>query len=475
MLTPSTAHETSGPEMGTQTRRWPLSPRLLLLATGVLAHASATTADTLAFGSLAGELLAMALFLVAFACLIGALLLPARTVQSRGVGHRRVRAVLSGVVALGLALAVAVTVGVTVAEVGEGGSPRIYISDAAAFNAYNAGLVLRGQNPYTADGQFWDALRTYPTVGATPLRLGRYADAGPFGPSLAEQVVNDAKAEARTPAMRGPEFAPASLHSYPALAFLVYVPSVWAGLPTTMLTSLVFVGAFVLAAGWGAPRRERSLVALLLLANAGLVFFTLRGSFDVVALLPALLAWRTLDHPKRSAALLGLACAVKQIAWPLVPFYLVSIWRRDGARAALGRLAVLAGAFLVPNLPFLLASPGAWARSLLLPMALPIFPSGVGLVELARAGILPLWPSTVYAALEAITLCALLLWFARTHAARLPALGLLLGLLPLFVAWHSTGGYFVAIPALAVYAALPLLRLDAALATDAPPTRPMPV
>jgi uncharacterized membrane protein len=156
-----------------------------------------------------------------------------------------------------------------------------------------------------------------------------------------------------------------------------------------------------------------------------------------------------------------LACAVKQIVWPLVPFYAIIVWRREGSRAACERIVVALAAFLVPNLPFALASPRGWASSMMLPMSLPIFPSGVGLVALARAGLFPLFPPAVFTSLELAALVGLLVWFARHRGTR-PEVALVVGLLPFLVAWHSAAAYFVVIPALAVYASLSLLRCDVA-------------
>lgn len=337
------------------------------------------------------------------------------------------------------------------------GSPRSYDSDAAAFNHYNAELVLHGENPYTADARFWDALRRFPSSGATPLRAGRYA-ASQFGPSL-PQVVRDVRAEIADPSLRGPELDPASMHSYPALAFLIYVPGVWAGLPTTMLTSLLLLVAFLLAAVWGAPRKLWMPVAVLLLADSLLVLLTLRGSFDLIALLPALVAWRLLERRRLSPLLLGIACAVKQLVWPLVLFYVVIVWRREGARAALARLPFVFAGFLASNLPFLLASPRAWATSLLLPVTLPIFPSGTGVVALSRAGLMPVLPPAAYTLAALLALAALLVWFARARTMPPPEAALIVALLPYLLAWHSLLAYVVAIPALAVFACL---RLDAA-------------
>jgi uncharacterized membrane protein len=222
---------------------------------------------------------------------------------------------------------------------------------------------------------------------------------------------------------------------------------------------LLLLVAFLLAAVWGAPRKLWMPVAVLLLADSLLVILTLRGSFDLIALLPALVAWRLLERRRLSPLLLGIACAVKQLVWPLVLFYVVIVWRREGARAALARLPFVFAGFLAPNLPFLLASPRAWATSLLLPVTLPIFPSGTGVVALSRAGLMPLLPPAAYTLAALLALAALVVWFARARTMPPPEAALIVALLPYLLAWHSLLAYIIAIPALAVFVCL---RLDAA-------------
>jgi uncharacterized membrane protein len=417
------------------------------LAGGTLAYTAAGWLDLFAGGD--GNALTA---LCTVALLVGGTLLLLRAMLSPhdapALSERPAQRPIRPALFAALALCTLITLAVVANLITSAGDATIYDSDAAAFNQFNAALVLNGRNPYTADAAFWDALKQFPSVGATPLRAGRYANST-YGPSL-KQVVADTQFEQTHPQARGPEYNTASLHSYPALAFLVYVPGVWAGLPTTFFTSLLFLLAFFLAAGWGAARELRPTLWLLFPASSLLVFWTLRGSFEVVALLPALLAWRLLDRRWLSPILLGLACAVKQLIWPLVPLYLILIWKREGPKAALTRFAVTLGAFLIPNLPFILASPGAWARSMLLPVTLPIFPSGVGLVGLARGGILPLLPPAAYALLELAALVALAFWLARTQRTFPPEVVLILGLLPFALSWHSLFTYFMAIPVLAV-------------------------
>ena len=44
----------------------------------------------------------------------------------------------------------------------------------------------------------------------------------------------------------------------------------------------------------------------------------------VALLLAAVLAARRAERPVRAGAILGLACATKQLAWPFAPFLLVA-------------------------------------------------------------------------------------------------------------------------------------------------------
>ena len=444
----------------------PVPTRALLLAAGTCAYTLAA-----AIGVLAGEAQAaphaaavFVLFVIGTALLLKAALAPA-PLASPQVASRRRRLATSAVLAAALLCAVVTVLLTTAIVLRSTNNTHIYDSDAAAFNHYNAELVLRGQNPYTADGDFWDAIHQFPNAGATPLRRGRYTGSA-FGPGLIA-LVKDVQGELAHPATRGPEFSGSSLHSYPALAFLVYVPSVWAGLKTTLLTTLLFTVLFVLACGWGAARGTRIWVWLTLSANTLLVFWALRGSFEVIALLPVVLAWRTLERRWLSPVLFGVGCAVKQLVWPLAPFYAIIVWRREGARAALVRLGIAAAAFLIPNLPYIVWSPAAWASSMLLPVSLPIFPSGIGLVGLAKYGLLPLLPPAAYTVFELGGLASLVAWFARAKVMPRPEIALVVGLLPFAVSWHSAFAYFIAIPSLVVFACLPLLAADGAARVDA--------
>ncbi|HEX8032622.1 MAG TPA: hypothetical protein VF510_02185, partial [Ktedonobacterales bacterium] len=334
-------HDASPGVIPTTAKTRALSPRIALLAAGTLAlfplswtgDASGDPHNPL------GILLPALCLFGGIGVLLAAVLIPApwRPIRLSSRGWR----ISSLAILAVLTLSVVISLGL-VGAILFSGTP-VYNSDAAAFNHYNAELVSRGINPYTADDRFWDAIQQFPAVGATPLRRGLYAHSV-YGPDLS-QVVRGVRAELADPSRRGPEFSAASLHSYPALAFLIDLPSVWLGLPCTGYTLLIFAIGLLLAAGWDAPPGQRMLVWLVLLSNQFLLVGALRGSFEAAALLPALLAWRFLDRRWLSPILLGLACAVKQIVWPLVPLYFVLIWRRDGPRAAFERVGIAAAAF----------------------------------------------------------------------------------------------------------------------------------
>jgi hypothetical protein len=438
-----------------------LAPRLALLALGTLLLVGSLTVWMVTGGPvrLPAALAMTSSFALGIAALVAAATIRAPlavpTVRRRALAYRLATWLLA--VVLGLAvLATSWIAGDLLLHAPL--DPSIYVSDAAAFNHYDAELVIRGENPYTADALFWDALRRFPSAAATPLRRGRYATSV-WGPSL-DDLRHDVLQEIADPARRGPEFAPASLHSYPALAFLVDTPLVWAGLPSTLPLLLAALMMFLVIVGRELPRRQQVMGWMVLLANGIGVVLTLRGSFEVVALLLALLAWQVMPRRVLSPVLLGLACAVKQLVWPLAPLYLVLSVRREGWRGAAARGGILLCAFLAPNLPFVLAAPAAWANSLVLPMSLPLFPAGVGLVALARGGALPLWPQPIYTHLEAAVFVGFIGWFAFRRPVPRPELALLLGLLPFALAWRSLVSYFALLPALALYAALPLLQRD---------------
>lgn len=125
-----------------------------------------------------------------------------------------------------------------------------------------------------------------------------------------------------------------------------------------------------------------------------------------------------------------------------------------------------AGAFVVINLPWMIASSGEWLRSLALPMTLPLFPTGGGLVGLGLGGALPLFPAAAYTALELLAYALLLVCYAR-WLPRLPYAGMLLPPAALLLAWRSPSRYFILLPFLAIVALVLSERCRAHAVPDA--------
>jgi hypothetical protein len=168
-------------------RRHALSPRIALLVAGTLALSLSnwTASSSGDPRHPLGTLVTAAFLFGGIGALLVALLIPAPW-RPAALLSRRWRAA-SLVILAGLALSVVISL--CLAGVILFSGPPTYNSDAAAFNHYNAGLVLRGINPYTADNRFWSAIRQLPYVGATPLHQGLYAHSV-YGPDLS-QVVRD--------------------------------------------------------------------------------------------------------------------------------------------------------------------------------------------------------------------------------------------------------------------------------------------
>jgi hypothetical protein len=403
------------------------------------------------------------LYLAGTAAVWGAIGLTLLAQRARGVAGRGQRIVLVALLALSAILGLALA-----ATALDARGPKTYWVDSAVFNDVNARLVLDGQNPYTAPARvFWSAVERFPEAGATPLERGRYAGLR-FSPPI-RTVRRDMVAEARSPARRRGEFAPATLHSYPALAFLPAVPLLALGLPNTALLGALSVLAVILLVAWGLPRRLALASALIVLGNGILVGLTVRGWIELTALVPVLLAFRLLDRRVVSGALIGIACAVKQVVWPLVPILVAIDLRRHGLRPALTRLAASVALFVLANLPFLVAAPGAFASSMLIPVSLPMFPLGVGLTGLSLHSPVPLGPPALYALAELAGFAIVVWLFARPRALR-PELALVLFALPFLLGWRGAENYVAFLPIVGAFAVRS--RLSSGVVAD---VEPLPV
>lgn len=325
-----------------------------------------------------------------------------------------------------------------------------YPNDGTTLDHYAAIQLLDGHNPYvTSDIVAANRALGQDASHTTPLRCGAFANFAPAQYPTNAQLRSAFAAEPINQSGRDCAFE--SHVSYPALAFLPLVPFVWAGFPSVV----IFFALCYLALVWlllsSAPRELRPWVLLFAIADTPLLDAVAGGVLDVFYILLMFVAWRWLRRPIVSAVFLGLSFAAKQLAWFFIPFYVVLVWRRYGWREAVYRLAGAWAVFLAINLPFMLNDFHAWLAGILAPEVDKMFPLGNGLILLARIGVTPLLPSSVYTMLELAALVVCVVWYWR-RCERMPETGFVLAVLPLFFAWRSltTYFYFVGLPALAL-------------------------
>jgi uncharacterized membrane protein len=247
--------------------------------------------------------------------------------------------------------------------------------------------------------------------------------------------------------------------SYPAGSFLIYAPAFSLGFHHEVVDwmDLYLWIASALLVFFLVPRFLRWIAVLLTLTGIFVGLFS--GGGTDAAFLPfvilAVWRWDRFGRPKGAGlarwlgpVALGLACAVKQTPWFLVPFLVVGIWietRRDGrspAPVVLRYVSIVVGVFAAVNLPFIIWGANQWWHGTLLPLSQPLVADGQGLVSLALHGLtgganLSLLTDASALALLA-TLAAFVAWFGP-----LKRMWLLLLPLTFFFSPRSFTGYLI--------------------------------
>ena len=314
--------------------------------------------------------------------------------------------------------------------------PPAYSNDGTSLDTNAAQLLLNGENPYVSSSILDIAHRFHIEPGwTTPLRLGQFAGRLDYPSSVDIRSAFDTALKANN----APEFE--SRVSYPALSFLSLVPFILLKISNVLPFYLLCYVVLIWLA-WKVCREElKPWVLLLALANVPMLSETMSGSLDIFSMLLLVLAWLLREKRWSSALFLGLAIASKQLAWFFVPFYVILIWRQQSIREASLRVVLAGGLALIINLPFILWNPLAWLTGVLAPMADPMFPLGVGLINLSTYHLLPYLPGWCYLLLEASAMGGMLAYYWRVCRS-CPEAAMLLAVLPLFLAWRSLPSYF---------------------------------
>lgn len=358
---------------------------------------SATAVSTLAVVAV------LVLYTLALTCLVVCFTV-------RDGGSRTVQGLVAGGCAL--AIIVAVTYQIRVAV-------PLYGTDGIAFNHAAAEMVANGQNPYKVASTSLDTFLT--RFGVPPFFVTQTTTGGPI----------------------------TRLMSYPALHVLIYVPFLKAGLTDVRWITLAFeLGALALIWYW-LPLAGRLIAPLALVAERNLTIdFTAGGVTDWLWVLPLVVSAIALRKDRYGLAglALGLSCAIKQQPWFAVPFLLIWVIRTcmddgRGMRPVLAFLGLLGAGFLLPNLPFIIASPVSWLQGVMEPALDNTVPDGQGLSILASRGLVG-FPKEFYsAALATAFLLSIYLYALYFHA--LKHLLWVFPALILFFSYRSFQNYFI--------------------------------
>jgi hypothetical protein len=328
-------------------------------------------------------------------------------------------------------------------------TPPVFTNDGTSLDTNAAILLLSGHNPYTDSNILQIARRwSIQPHWTTPLRQGTFAN------QLDYPTMDQFQTALDTALKTNDASAFESKVSYPALSFLTLVPFValhnYNVQPFYLLCYLLLI---LLAWKWAQPEL-RPWVILLAIANVPMLASTMGGNLDIFYTLLIALAWWLRDRRWTSALFFGLALASKQIAWYFVPFYFIMNWRLYGLKEAIYRLLIAGTLGLLINLPFIIWNPQAWLAGILAPVIDPMFPMGVGIVNLSVTHLIPYLPERFYTVLQIIAFIASITCYWRISRVR-PESAIFFAVLPLFFNWRSLSSYFycVAFPLFVLMAA----------------------
>jgi hypothetical protein len=312
-------------------------------------------------------------------------------------------------------------------------------NDATALTHQAADNAIDGKNPY-AESNIVTAMIEFNGSfdKLTPLREGRFAKVFPY-PEM------DQTDRLWQEAVEDPEHIPPEIESkfcYPAGCFLLPAPFILMGIGDLRIVYLILIIPTLAYVILRARRNSRIFLVGALLASLELWNSLAAGETGLLYFPFLLLAWiLPRRHLWLSALFMGVAVAIKQVAWFLMPFYLILIFREMGLKRVLAVMSIIAGVFLAANAPFIISDPKLWIASMLVPMTDNLFPLGVGIISLVTGGLLEIQSPLMFTILEVGIAVAAIIWYFF-YCPRYPHTGPILAVLPLFFAWRSLWGYF---------------------------------
>ncbi|MGD9143693.1 MAG: hypothetical protein PVG61_07600 [Dehalococcoidia bacterium] len=312
-------------------------------------------------------------------------------------------------------------------------------NDATSLSHQAAQNLLDGKNPYE-EANIIAAMIEYngEIDKITPLREGRFADVFPY-PTL-EQLEQFWEDVSLTPEQTPVEIE--SKFNYPAGGFLLPAPFLAIGIDDFRFIYIILLVPVIAYVIYKLPSRYRIHFIIAMVASLELWNSLAAGETGFLYFPFLFLGW--ILYKKNwwaSALFLAGAIVIKQLAWFVLPFYLILIFRTKGWRQMALSLLIIATVFFAANGYFLAKDPGLWINSVAAPVTDNMFPLGVGIVSIVSGGYADIQSPLIFTILElAVAVAAVLWYFFKCY--RYPETGLLLSVLPLFFAWRSLWGYF---------------------------------
>ena len=312
-------------------------------------------------------------------------------------------------------------------------------NDGTALEQQATENFLHGENPY-AHASIVSALLKYNGSfdRVTPLRAGSLANVFPYPTDAQLKQIWDAAIQ--NPSQPPPEIE--SHVSYPAGSFLLPAPFIAVGVTDIRIIYFIFVMAGLAYATWQIPSKKK-LVFIAFAVISLELWNTLADGESASIMFPFLLiAWVSLrKNWWVSAMAMGLAVTTKQTAWFFLPFYLILIFEKSGAKTLAAAFSLICAIFVLTNAYFIALDPGLWVRSILSPIIDPMFPIGVGIAAFVNAGLVNIRSALPFTILEGIVFISAVIWYLRNRS-RWPYAGIVLAVLPLFFSWRSLWSYF---------------------------------
>ena len=310
-----------------------------------------------------------------------------------------------------------------------------YGTDEIAFDQYAAQLALHGVNPY-----LHSMAPAFPLFHVSP--------------------------NGYTFLLNG---QPVTSLSYPALAFEAYLPLLAAGVTTQAAVWFeVFAWALSAVLLYAVLPCSVAPLAGIVASIDVYVGYAVGGVTDslfIPLLIGAAAGWDRFTRRRGVRAWLGpvcmgLAMAVKQTPWLVLPFVVAGIvvesrradGTRRGLRDGLRYTGIALAAFAVPNLPYAVLAPGAWLRGITTPLLAHTVPAGQGVIAFTLSLMVGGGSLTAYTVAAVVVFAALLACYVTTYPA-LKQVAFLLPSVALFFADRSFGSYLVMLVPAALAAA----------------------